>query len=272
MKKLAVLILGIAGLTAFAGTCVVQNTKLTEIDGDKVLAGEIKNETDVDFLAHKILVAFLDEDNNLLQTKSVDGCLRSLQSGTSDFFAAASTEDPDDVEKTLQRLDFAGLKVGETVNGELNYSNIEITRNGETLVVTGTITNDDADDLEDVRVCVVVKDEDGDILTVQRDNNTYDLDSDADADFSITINVVDDEDEVATVDLWADAINVDEDDQVTTPQGDENKDVDVCDDPTNTPTSTNTPGPGTATATPVTPTATPTGTLTATNTPVDTAC
>lgn len=272
MKKLAVLVLGIAGLTAFAGTCVVQNTNLTEIDGDKVLAGEIKNETDADFLTHKVLVAFLDEDNNLLQTKSVEGCLRSLQAGTTNFFAAVSTEDPDDVDKTLQRLDFAGLKVGETVNGELNYSDIEVTRNEESLVVTGTITNDDNDDLEDVRVCAVVRDEDGDVLTVQRDNNLYDLDSDADADFSITVKVVDDEDDVATVDLWADAINIDEDDRVTTPQSDLDNDVDVCAAPTNTPTSTNTPGAGTATATPVTPTATPTGTLTATSTPVDTAC
>lgn len=265
MKKLAILVLGIAALSAFAGTCVVQNTKLTEIDGDKTLGGEIKNDTDVDFLAHKVLVAFLDGDNNVLQTKSVEGCLRSLQSGTSDFFAAASTEDPDDVEKTLQRLDFSGLKVGQTVDGELNYSSIEITRNEDSLVVTGNIKNDGSNDLEDVRVCAVVRDEDGKVLTVFR-GSAFDLDEDATKAFSLTVNVVDDVDDVATVDLWADGTDPNEDDAPIDPQSDLDNDVEVCDDPaTNTPTPTGT----------LTPTNTPTATTTpptATNTPVDTAC
>lgn len=265
MKKLAVLILGIAALSAFAGTCVVQNTKLTEIDGDKTLGGELKNDTDVDFLAHKILVAFLDSDNNVLQTKSVDGCLRSLQSGTSDFFSAASTEDPDDVEKTLQRLDFTGLKVGQTVAGELNYSNIEVTRNEDSLVVTGDIKNDGSNDLEDVRVCVVVRDEDGKVLTTHR-SAAFDLDEDATKAFSETVAVVDDNNDVDTVDLWADGTDPSEDDAPIEPQSDLDNTVDECDaTPTSTPTgsptptATNTPGAGTPTAT-------------ATNTPVDTAC
>ncbi len=267
MKKLALLVLAIASLSAFAGTCVIKNYKLTEINGDQTASGEIRNETDIDFLAHKVLVAFLDSDNNVLQTKSVEGCLRSLQSGTSDFFAAPSTEDPNDVAKTLQRIDFAGLKVGQTVNGELNYSNIEVTRNGDTLVVTGTIKNDDSDDLEDVRVCVVVRDVDDKILTVKRDNDTYDLNSGDDADFSITIDVVDDNDDVDSVDLWADATNKDEGDDVTEPQSTLGKTVDEC---SSTSTPTHTPTGVLPTATPVTPTAIPTGTATAT--PVDTAC
>ena len=258
MKKLAVLILGIAGLSAFAGTCVVKNTKLSEVNGDPVLSGEIRNETDADFLAHKILVAFLDDNNNVLQTKSVDGCLRSLQSGTSDFFAATSNEDPADVDKTLQRLDFAGLKVGQTVDGDLNFENdMKITRNGDKLVVTGTITNDDSDDLGDVRVCAVMRDNDGAVLNVVRDD-VSDLDSDESGAYSVTVNVEDGSD-VETVDLWADAINVDKDDAPTNPVSDlDNSSIGGCSTSTPTPTGTlpatntptNTPGAGTATATP----------------------
>ena len=249
MKKLAFLVLALAGLTAFAATCRVLNVSLEEIDGDATFAGELKNETTVDILGHKFVVAFLDNDGNVIETKTVDGCLRSLQANSSDFFSAADTaDDPDDVEVGLARLALdSTLKLGQTVNGDLTITDVEASRDGEDLTVSGNIKNDDDDDLEDVRACVVVFDDDGKVVVTLRDGDTEDLLSDEDYDFEITGKVPDDDNLVDNVSIWADATNADEDDDPTDPV--EFDDVTV-DEGTVTPSPT-----GTATNTP---TATPT--------------
>lgn len=250
-KRLAVLVLGIAALSAFAGTCVIKNTSLTEVNGKDHFGGEIRNETGANFLAHKVVVAFLDKNNNLLETKTVDGCLRSLQANSSDFFSAKSTKDPDDVTKTLSRIDFPSLRVGDVVNGDLSLTDVDAVRDGETLTVTGTIESNENDDLENVRVCVVVYNDDNQVVVVQRDDDDYDMqDNDTQA-FSVDVTVPDDDNDVDHVSVWVDATNADEDDTPTEPQVED--DIDVT-EATSTPTST-----GTATPTATnTPTATPT--------------
>jgi len=240
MKKVFVLMLAIAGLSAFAGTCVFQNTKLSEINGNKVFAGELLNDSGANFLNHKVKVAFLTGDNQIVDTVSVDGCLRSWQNGELAFFSASTSKgDPEDIEKTLQRLDT--FTVGDVVSGDINITNVEANRNGDTLTVTGTVKNVEGDDLDDVRVCIVVRDDSGDVLTVKRDDNTYDLNDDESQTFSVTIDVIDDTDDTATVDVWVDALNGGD---PTEPQSELDWDVEECAAATATPaTATNTPEP-----------------------------
>ncbi len=245
-KRLAVLVLGIAALAAFAGTCVIKNTALTEIDGDDHFGGEIRNETGANFLAHKIVVAFLDNNNNVLETKTVEGCLRSLQNNQSDFFSAKSTKDPDDVTKTLSRMDFPSLRVGDVVNGDLALSSIDAVRDGEALNVSGQIESNESDELEDVRVCVVVYNDDNQVVVVQRDDDEYNMENNDTQNFSVDVTVPDDDNDVDHVDVWVDATNADEDDKPTDPEGED--DINVT-EATFTPTPTNTATP-TATATP----------------------
>jgi hypothetical protein len=114
--------------------------------------------------------------------------------------------------------------------------------------------------MEDSRVCIVVLNEDHEVVLAQRDNNQYDLDDGETADFSVTLVVPDDTEDVTHVRVLVDAINADEDDRPTEPQV-----VTKVDVSTATPTPTATPT-NTSTATP-TPTQTSTSTPTATNTP-----
>lgn len=267
MKKLALLALAAIGLLsiAAAGECVLLGVTVTEINGKMYYAAEIRNDTTANMLNHKFAVGFIDASNGLAATKTVDGCLRSWQAGASDFFSANSNLGKTKVKTGLSRP-VGPLTFGQVVNGDLTFTNIRATRNNETLVVTGRVTNADNDDLEDVRVCVVVRNNDGDVTVTERDNDTFDLNSNAAANFSITVDVPDDNSDVDEVDLWADATNKDESDDVTEPQSDLGTNVSECAAATNTPTRTPT---GTATPTATnTPTATSTATATATNTAV----
>lgn len=262
-RKLALLVLAAAGLAAFAGTCVFRNDATTDIGGDAVYGSEMRNETAANFLGHRFVVAFLDNDLKVIKVQTVDGCLRSLQAGASDFFSADSGENFNDVEVVLRRLATdSTLKVGETVAGELTFSNTDANRNGDSLVVTGRVKNTSGDDLEDVRVCAVVYNNNDDVSVVERDDTTYDLANNASANFSITLEVGDDNDDSDLVDLWADATNQDENDKVTSPESQLGINVDSCD--TTAPNATTT---ATPTATPVAACTNPTNTPTVTTTP-----
>jgi hypothetical protein len=256
MKKLAVLLFAIVGLTAFAGTCIIRAERVSDVDGDSFYGAEMFNDSGADILNHRFKVAFLDDNGNVLDTKTVSGCLRSLQNGATNYFSAQSNEDPDDVELGLSRLE-GPLTFGEVTSGDLELSDIEVVRNGDQLVITGTITNNGNDEVFEAQVCVVVRDDssgDGRIQRVQLDNNNYDLDPDQDEDFSITTTVSDDTDDSDRIDVVADAL--DDDNNPVEPVIEDGIDIDVA-TPTITgtpPTSTNTPTP---TDTPV-PTNTPT--------------
>jgi hypothetical protein len=242
-------VIGIAALAAFAATCTIQAEKLTLIGDSDTFAGELHNDSGVNILNHKIKVAFLNENGSVLETRTVNGCLRSLQDGAVNFFSVASSLDADDTDIALARManlaEDTTFKVGEVEQGNLSFSGVVVTRSGDSLTVTGTLTNDDGDTLEDPAVCVVVYNDDGRVLIVGRDAGLEDLEPDENDTFSVTLTVVNDSDEVASVDLWADGL---EDDTPIEPVGDLENDVTVS-----TPTPTGTP----ATATPV-PTETPT--------------
>jgi hypothetical protein len=269
-KKLVALGLVIAGVFAMAQTCEILGATIVVIDDEVWYSAEIKNESNADILNHRVAVGFI-EGQGLATSLNIDMdgdeegtlCLRSLQAGASNYFSANSELEEDDVDTAVSRL-LGPLTIGEVSDADMTFSNIEVTRNDETLVVTGRVRNNSNDELDDVRVCIVVRNEDGDVTRVDVDNNVFDgLGEDENADFSITTTVPDSTDDVDMVDVHVDAINTDDDDKVTEPFADNDNEVEVCSSaPTNTPvtntaTPSNTP---TATTTPVTNTPAPTNT------------
>lgn len=266
LKKLIVVaVFGLAGLAAFAGTCTVTRISLVETDGTHdTFGGQIDNGSGVDILNHNFLVAFLDANNNLVETKTVPGCLRSLQDGTSDFFSATSTEASSNTKVGLARLAFdSGFKVGGVADGDVSLSDIVVNRNNETLSITGKIKNNDNDKLVDPAVCIVVRDSADNVLITGKDTSIADLDENDTDTFSVAITVPDDN-TADTVDVWADGLDGSSTDAPIAPASDLNNAVTECvatstatKTPTTTPTATGTPAP----------TDTPAATNTATNTP-----
>lgn len=281
MKKwLALGVLGFAAIAAFAGTCKIVNIRMTEVDGKAVFGGELQNDSGANFLQHNILVAFISDDNELLETKTVSGCLRTLMDGGSNYFSATSTSDFDDVKAALSRLAFDGtLKAGDPEEGDIEITGLRIRRSGGAIIVSGNIKNVDSDKLYDPVVCAVVRDEDGNVVIVGKDASISDLDENDDEDFSIEITAVNDVDVVNEVDVHVDGLEGGSNGTPIEPISDTANAVTNCGTATNTPvnTATNTPVTSTSTFTPVptdtlvpTSTTTPANTATSTNTPTPT--
>ena len=68
------------------------NIALTTSAATTSFAGEINNEAGVNILQHKVRVTFLNSSNAVLETKTVDPCLRTLLNGGVNFFSAQSTK------------------------------------------------------------------------------------------------------------------------------------------------------------------------------------
>jgi hypothetical protein len=248
-RFIPVALLGAIGLAAIAATCTVQNVSLTKIGDHDVFAGELHNDSGVDILNHKIQVSFLNNNLAVLEIRTVNGCLRSLQDGKVNFFSVSSTQDADQTSIGLARManlqEDPAFKVGNVAQGNISFSNVTAIRTGTSLTVTGTLKNDDGDPLNSPAVCAVVYDEDGRVVIVGRDT-LANLAVNASGAFSVTLAVPDNSDLVDTVDLWADGL---EDSVPTAPESSLNHAVTVQ------ATSTASPTP-TATSTPV-PTETP---------------
>ncbi|MEX0751214.1 MAG: FxLYD domain-containing protein [Dehalococcoidia bacterium] len=258
MKKLAVLVFVLAGLSAFAATCVIRNVGETEIDGDLVYGAEMRNETTLNMLNHRFLVGFIDDDGEVINTKNATQCSRTMQANASNYYSADSGVDPDDVDVVLSRMIIdSGLKLGIALASDLEISNVVAVRDGDDVRVTGTVKNDGNDDYEDVIVCIVIFNDQDDVVIVVLEDE-FDLDSDDSQSFSVTVGVTDDDDDSDRVLVVADAVNADENDQFTKPVS-QAEDVDACTANTATPTGTSTAtATATNTSTPVTATATKT--------------
>jgi hypothetical protein len=245
-----------AGLAAFAGTCAFQDTRLTNIGGNDTYAGEVVNNTGVNFLATSVDVAFLDSSDNVVETQQVEPALRSFQAGAANFFSASASADSSETASALARVATdSSLVLGTTVTGDVELSNVTAYRDedGATLHVTGTIKNYDSTLLDEPRVVAVVRDSSARVVVVSKDTGIPDLSEAGSATFSIDVTVPDSTATVSTVDVWVDGL---EDGVPTDPVSDTGIGVDlVTPTPTFTATMTATP---TATATLVAPTATPT--------------
>jgi hypothetical protein len=256
------------GLAGFAGTCNLLHFSMTQIGTSDTFGGELQNNTGANFLGHKFKVAFVDANGNLVVTKTgVDGCLRSWQNGRSDFFSVSSGFAASNTSAAIGSLDLGSpLVVGTTVNGNATISNVATSRTGASLVVTGTLRNNDSVQLVSPAVCAVVYNSSDNVVTTQK-VSLASLNSASQEDFSVTVIVPDSTTSVSHVDLWADGLenNVPISPISVTGQSIATATPTVTCTPTNTATVTGTPPTSTNT-----PTATNTSTATATETPTGT--
>ncbi len=208
MKKwLALGVLAFAALAAFAGTCTIIRVNYVEFDGHDTYGAELKNDSGADFLQHNFVVAFLNGSGQVVETKTVPGCLRTLLNGKSDFFSATSTLSPSSTDVALSRIAFdSTLKAGSPETGDVTITITSITREGEELTVVGTIKNEDGDDLDDPVVCIVVRDTSGNVVKVFRDSGSGDLEEDDEYSFTLTFTVPDSTTEVDEVDVHVDGL------------------------------------------------------------------
>jgi hypothetical protein len=234
---LAACMLVAVGAAAIAQTCFVTNEALTEFDDRDTFAGELVNDSGVDILQHRFRIAFVNANGAVVESFTVDGCLRSVQDGKSDFFSQRSNQPANVTEIGLARLanfdEDPDFTIGQVANGDIEITDAAAERDGDTLTVTGTITNNDNDTLEAPAVCAVVYNDDDRVVTTAKDTTIDDLDEGASAQFSIEFTVPDDDDDVARVDVWSDGL---EDDVPVEPASDGNIDLTVV--PTATPTET----------------------------------
>lgn len=287
MKKLlAVGLLGALGALFMAATCTVTNTRMTTIDGHDVFAGELQNDSGVNILNHKIRVAFLDSSNNLVETQTIDGCVRSLQNGESNYFSAKAAASDSTTASALSRManlqEDPAFKVGTVADSDIDITALSIRRDADTLRITGTVKNLADDKLYAPNVCAVVWDDAGNVVIVKLDTTLNDLAKNATDTFDISIDLTDVEDiadTIDSVDIAVDGLDGSSSGTPVKPLWDRDNSVTVCGTPTNTPTktpvpATNTPGNSptptdTPTNTPVPPTSTGTP-YTNTPTPVNT--
>jgi hypothetical protein len=262
----------LAGIIGLAGTCRIQNVSLTKIGSHDVYAGEIKNDSGVNILGHNVIVAFLNSSNTVVDTQTVEPCLRSLQNGATDFFSATSDQPAADTSVGLARIKFdSAFKVGTAATGDVSLSGITTVRENDTdLVVAGTVKNLDSTELTDVVACIVVYSDADKVVLVEKDDTSLsDLSHNESDTFHITVTVPDSTSIVDHVDVWVDGLS---DGVAIVPESSTGHNVTVR-SATDTPTATRTP---TLTPTPTptstaTPTATSTPTPTATETPAPTA-
>ena len=244
MKRVIPLaLLGIVALAAIAATCTIQNESLTKIGEHDTFGGELHNDSGVDILAHRIRVSFLNSNNAVVETRTIQGCLRSMQDGTANFFSVASALDSGETNIALARManleEDPGFKIGGTVQGNVEVSGVTVTRTGTSIVITGTIKNVDGDALDDPAACVVVYNDDDRVVVVGRDA-LADLAVDASGNFEVTLTVPDNNDLVDHVNIWVDGL---EGGTPTGPESSTGHGVTVVATATTTPTpaATNTP-------------------------------
>jgi len=249
----------VVGLAAFAGTCTVSKVGFTTIGTHDTAAGQIDNNSGVNILQHKIKVAFLNDANSIIEIKTVNGCLRSLQDGTSDFYSVAADANQADTTHSLARLanfeEDPSFKIGTTTPADLTVTTTNIARTGTSLTVTGTIKNNGANLITSTMACIVVRDTDGNVIIVGRDDVISDLATSGTNQtqaFSVTLTVPSSSTTVKTVDVWVDGID-DSNSKIIKPQSNLGNTVKTCSTATATPTNT---AVGTATNTPIPPTAT----------------
>ncbi len=247
-KRLVAAIFGIAALAAFAGTCTVVNVSLQSLSGgNETFAGELANSSGVNILEHQFKVSFLDSNGVVVDTQTKDGCLRSLQDGTSDFFAATSSQSASTTNVGLARLaNFAedtNFKIGTVDSSDISVTVTGVSRSTTTLTVTFTVHNNSSTRLNSPVACIVVRDSSNHVLTVLKVTGLPDLTTTTYTSPPQTITVPDNTSLVDHVDVYVDGLS-DSSGNPVRPQSDTGNSVTVG-----------------------TPTATATGTAVPTNTP-----
>ena len=240
-RYLAAAVVAVAGFAAFAATCTVSNTAITDINGHDTFAGQLTNDSGVDILAHRFRVSFIDNDNNLVEVTTVDGCLRSLQNGQDDFFSVKANAAAASTKYGLARLanlqEDSTFKVGQVADGNVDITGDRCDADGHDPHGYGHDHQQGCDTLINPAACVVVRDTDGNVVIVGKDDNINDLDKDESDTFSVTLTVPDDADVIDTVDVYVDGLDGDNDAAPIAPESALNTGITE-----QTPTVTGTPG------------------------------
>ncbi len=266
MKKFLVGgLFAVVGLAAFAGTCNVSHVGFNTIGSHDTAAGQVDNNSGVNILEHKFKVAFLNDNNDVVETKTINGCLRSLQDGSSDFFSTAASASAGDTTHSLSRLanfsEDPSFKIGTTTSADLSVTTTNIARTGTSLKVAGTVKNNGDDLITSPAVCMVARDTDGNVLVVGKDDSLDDIDTGVTRTFSVTMTVPSSGTTPKTVDVYVDGID-DNNDKVIEPQSDLDNTVKTCGTATTTATAN-----ATETSAAATSSSTPTDTATSTTIP-----
>ncbi|MBF6599627.1 MAG: hypothetical protein IVW36_03850 [Dehalococcoidia bacterium] len=215
MVKWVLLIVG--GAFVFGG-CVVQHASSSRLDTNALFAGEIHNYTGVDILAHEVQVDFLDKSGNVIQSATVIPCLRSLQSGSSEFFEAQSN-DPT-LLLAAGRARLAGDPAptfGHVLRGSLTLSGARASQTGGLVTVNAVASNSSAEGVSTPKACAIAKDARGDVLRVAVAPispagsggvgvGSVDLAPGASRGFSLTFSLPNGVTSVGELDLYADGL------------------------------------------------------------------
>lgn len=154
--------LAVAGV---CGSCLVVHTSLTKIGSTAIFAGEVKNSSGNQILAHNVHVDFLDGAGNVVDAQDVRGCLDSLQVGASDFFEARSSNPAVVTARARVSADGA-LRLGIVQTGGLAISGVGAVQKAGTLTVNGTIANPAPTTVSAPKVCAVLRSSSNDVLRV----------------------------------------------------------------------------------------------------------
>jgi hypothetical protein len=239
MRKLLVLLLALIGIVA--GGCIIQFSTLYVDDVSRThFVGLASNLTNADVVSASVEVRFYDSSNNLLATKSVSPCTRTLQAHQS-----SPVESIIPAGVTVKRAETVvhPQTFGEKMVPDFDIKNISFEKDGTVAHLKGEVTNNDNEAFYAVQVCAAFYDDDDDVVRVGSDYlDLTTLSEDKTGEFDIEI-----EDWTADAEqyeLWVDATTRSPKD-VTAPVVEGPDDIPglATATPTATPTPTSTPTP-----------------------------
>ncbi|MDI6858236.1 MAG: FxLYD domain-containing protein [Dehalococcoidia bacterium] len=164
MRKLFVGLLAIVGLLA-AG-CIIQFATLYKDDAGRThFVGLASNLTNADVVDAVVEVRFYDSSNNLLDTRFVNPCTRTLQDHQS---SPVESILPPGVTASRTENIVHPLTFGTKLAPDMDVSDVKLQVDGDTTHLTGKVENDDSKTFYAVQVCAAFYDDDGDVVRVGR--------------------------------------------------------------------------------------------------------
>lgn len=249
MKRLLIALLALVGIVA--GGCIIQfHTLYEDDDGRTHFVGLASNLTNADVVDAVVEVKFYDSSNNLLATRFVSPCTRTLQAHQS-----SPVESTIPAGVTVKRVDAIvhPMTFGEKMVPDFDIKNVSVDEDGTVTHLKGDVKNSDNKTFYGVQVCAAFYDDDEDVVRVGRAYlDPAKLSKGATGSFDIAVD--DMPDDVEEYQIWVDA-TVRSPTDVTAPVVEGPEEMPGV--ATATPTPTGTPGPtDTPTVTP-TPEGTP---------------
>ncbi len=165
MRRLLIPLLALFGLLA-AG-CIIQfATRYVDDDGRTHFVGLATNLTGADVVDAIVEVRFYDSSNNLLATRFVNPCTRTLQA-----HQASPVEAVIPVGVTVKRTETVvhPLTFGEKMVPDLDFKNVAVEVDDDVTHLVGEVKNSDNVTFYSVQVCAAFYDDDGDVLRVGQD-------------------------------------------------------------------------------------------------------